>query len=40
MIEKQINRSQKKILKSRILEPRKFIQVILGPRQVGKQQSF
>ena len=36
MIEKQINRSQKKILKSRILEPRKFIQVILGPRQVGK----
>jgi len=36
MIEKQINRSQKKILKSRVLEPRKFIQVILGPRQVGK----
>jgi len=36
MIEKQINRSQKNILKSRILEPRKFIQVILGPRQVGK----
>lgn len=29
-------RSYLKQVKSRILEPRKFIQVILGPRQVGK----
>jgi hypothetical protein len=29
-------RKQLQILKSRLLEPRKFIQVILGPRQVGK----
>jgi predicted AAA+ superfamily ATPase len=36
MIENQIDRPQKKTLKSRILESRKFIQVILGPRQVGK----
>jgi uncharacterized protein len=36
MIENQIDRHQKKTLKSRILESRKFIQVILGPRQVGK----
>jgi hypothetical protein len=36
MIENQINRPQKKVLKNRILESRKFIQVILGPRQVGK----
>ena len=31
-----IDRQQEKLLKNRILEPRKFIQVILGPRQVGK----
>ena len=36
MIENQIDRPQKKTLKSRVLESRKFIQVILGPRQVGK----
>ena len=36
MIENQIDRPQKKTLKNRILESRKFIQVILGPRQVGK----
>ena len=36
MIENQIDRPQKETLKSRILESRKFIQVILGPRQVGK----
>lgn len=29
-------RSQLQVLKNRISEPRKFIQVILGPRQVGK----
>ena len=29
-------RSYLKQIKSRIEEPRKFIQVILGPRQVGK----
>jgi len=28
-----------KSIKSRIEEPRKFIQVILGPRQVGKTTS-
>lgn len=36
MIGNQINRPQKKTLKNRVLESRKFIQVILGPRQVGK----
>ncbi len=29
-------RSELEILKSRILEPRRFLQVVLGPRQVGK----
>lgn len=29
-------RSQYAVLKSRLEEPRKFIQVIAGPRQVGK----
>lgn len=29
-------RSDLKVLKSRIKEPRKFIQVLTGPRQVGK----
>lgn len=29
-------RQQYNILKDRILEPRKFIQVLAGPRQVGK----
>ena len=29
-------RSQYKVLKERIEEPRKFLQVIMGPRQVGK----
>lgn len=29
-------RQQSKILKERILEQRKFIQVVAGPRQVGK----
>jgi predicted AAA+ superfamily ATPase len=31
-----IIRSQEKLLKNRLKEPRKLIQVILGPRQVGK----
>ncbi len=31
-----IERSQLQVITKRILEPRKFIQVILGPRQVGK----
>jgi predicted AAA+ superfamily ATPase len=31
-----IIRSQEKLLKNRLNEPRKLIQVILGPRQVGK----
>jgi uncharacterized protein len=31
-----IERSQLQVITQRILEPRKFIQVILGPRQVGK----
>jgi predicted AAA+ superfamily ATPase len=31
-----IVRTQEKLLKKRLKEPRKFIQVILGPRQVGK----
>lgn len=30
------HRSEYKLIKSRIEEPRKFIQVIMGPRQVGK----
>lgn len=29
-------RSEYQIIKSRISEPRKFIQVIIGPRQIGK----
>ena len=29
-------RKQYGILKERILEPRKFMQVVAGPRQVGK----
>ncbi|MGE0089573.1 MAG: AAA family ATPase [Bacteroidales bacterium] len=29
-------RSEIQILRTRILEPRKFIQVVMGPRQVGK----
>ena len=29
-------RAQKSILTSRLREPRKFIQVVYGPRQVGK----
>ena len=29
-------RSHLEILKKRIIEPRKFIQVLMGPRQVGK----
>jgi predicted AAA+ superfamily ATPase len=32
----EIDRAQKKTLNNRLNEPRKFIQVILGPRQVGK----
>ena len=31
-----IERSQLQVITKRILEPRKFIQVIIGPRQVGK----
>ncbi|MBR1786369.1 MAG: ATP-binding protein [Paludibacteraceae bacterium] len=31
-----IQRSENKVLEARINEPRKFIQVIIGPRQVGK----
>ncbi len=29
-------RAEKEILKSRLVEPRRFIQVVMGPRQVGK----
>jgi len=29
-------RPELQLVKERILEPRKFIQVIMGPRQVGK----
>ncbi len=29
-------RSEYQIIKKRIEEPRKFIQVVMGPRQVGK----
>ncbi len=29
-------RKQSETLKKRILEPRKFMQVVAGPRQVGK----
>jgi predicted AAA+ superfamily ATPase len=36
MIGNEIDRAQKKTLNNRLNEPRKFIQVILGPRQVGK----
>ena len=36
MIGNEIDRTQKKTLNNRLNEPRKFIQVILGPRQVGK----
>lgn len=32
----QINRRYNQILKARIQEPRRFIQVLVGPRQVGK----
>jgi predicted AAA+ superfamily ATPase len=32
----EFKRSQLKTLRRRILEPRKFIQVLVGPRQVGK----
>ena len=31
-----IERSQLQVITKRVLEPRKFIQVLLGPRQVGK----
>ena len=31
-----IERSQLQVITKRILEPRKFIQIIIGPRQVGK----
>jgi uncharacterized protein len=31
-----IERGQLQVLTSRVLEPRKFIQVLMGPRQVGK----
>ena len=31
-----IERTDIKTLKERILEPRRFIQVLMGPRQVGK----
>ncbi|MCL2280837.1 ATP-binding protein [Candidatus Saccharibacteria bacterium] len=33
---KEYERTQLEILKHRILEPRKFLQVVVGPRQVGK----
>lgn len=29
-------RSELQLLKNRINEPRKFVQVVMGPRQVGK----
>ncbi len=32
----QIHRRYNQLLKTRILEPRRFIQVLVGPRQVGK----
>ena len=31
-----IERSELQVLKKRIEEPRRFIQVVMGPRQVGK----
>src|SRR5665647_14964 len=31
-----IERAQLQVITNRILEPRKFIQVLMGPRQVGK----
>lgn len=33
---KMIERAQLQVITKRILEPRKFIQVLMGPRQVGK----
>lgn len=35
-MDKQYIRQQYHTLKARILEPRKFIQVLAGPRQIGK----